>query len=174
MNKTILLEASEELFFWKKYQEVKLSTIARKLGIQTPSLYHWFPDKKSLLEATIQHSASRFLTALGETIALWSPEKTILWYLTFAHDHKNLFGVAFQKWFCEDRELRQVFGKYKMMAHQKLSEHFRLYLDNEGQCYLLISLLEKLAAENCIEEYCLPRAPEELAREIENIFFQKA
>ena len=174
MDKSTILTTAEILFFGKKQNDVKLSSVARALHIQTPSLYHWFPDKKTLLEEVILFSAKKFIQNLTLILEKNDPETTILWYLTFPSQEKNLFGVAFQKGFCEDRELRILVGKYKNDVYQKLTEHFHNHLSNDTQGYLLITLLEKLAAENCIEGYCLPQIPENIAKEIEKIFFVKS
>jgi len=64
-------------------------------------------------------------------------------------------------------------SKYKNDVYNKLLSHFHVHVDNDTQGYLLITLLEKLAAENCIDGYCLPKAPEKIAGELENLFFIK-
>jgi AcrR family transcriptional regulator len=91
MDKNTILETSEQLFFGKKQADVKLSSVARSLHIQTPSLYHWFADKQSLLEEVIHFSAKKFLASLSEILEENDPKKTILWYLTFPSETKNLF-----------------------------------------------------------------------------------
>ena len=59
MTKDEILSAAESLFFGKRQADVKLSSVARELGIQTPSLYHWFADKRTLLEWVIEFSAKK-------------------------------------------------------------------------------------------------------------------
>lgn len=173
MTKNDILEAAEKLFFGKRQSDVKLSSVARVLGIQTPSLYHWFTDKQALLEEVITYSAKNFLRALGTILERENPRETILWYLTFPSETKNLFGIAFQKGFCEDRILRTLVSKYKNDVYTRLMDHFRSHVENDTRIYLLITLLEKLAAENCIDGYCLPKSPDKIAGEVEELFFVK-
>ena len=97
MDKIQILETSEKMFFGKRYTDVKLSSLARSLGIKTPSLYHWFADKQTLLFETVEYSAKKFLLALRGMLEKHDPKAFISWYLTYPSKEKNLFAIAFQK-----------------------------------------------------------------------------
>lgn len=168
MDKITILEASEILFFGKRDKEVKLSTVARHLWIQTPSLYHWFADKNTLLGEVIVYSAKKFIQALDEILEDSNPHEFVHWYLTFPSQNKNLFGIAFQKGYCEDLNLRVLIEKYRSLVNTKVNEYLGKYMQDETNIYLLKSLLEKLSAENCMTWYCLPK----LAENIEELFFR--
>jgi AcrR family transcriptional regulator len=52
-----LLELGAELFAHHSYDELSMARIARKAGISKALLYHYFPSKQELFEATLQQAA---------------------------------------------------------------------------------------------------------------------
>ena len=52
-----LLEHSAELFARHSYDELSMARIARESGISKALLYHYFPSKQALFEATLRQAA---------------------------------------------------------------------------------------------------------------------
>ena len=52
-----LLERSAELFARHSYDELSMARIARESGISKALLYHYFPSKQALFEATLRQAA---------------------------------------------------------------------------------------------------------------------
>src|SRR5918992_389920 len=53
-----LLELGAELFARHSYDELSMARIAREAGISKALLYHYFPGKQQLFEATLQQAAA--------------------------------------------------------------------------------------------------------------------
>ncbi len=59
-----VLQAALELFAERGYAGASLRELARRVGMQQPSLYHWFDSKEQLVEQIIVHLGADLLTVL--------------------------------------------------------------------------------------------------------------
>lgn len=57
-----VLRAALELFAERGYAGASLRELARRVGMQQPSLYHWFDSKEQLVEQVIVHLGADLLT----------------------------------------------------------------------------------------------------------------
>jgi AcrR family transcriptional regulator len=63
-----VLREALKLFAERGYGGASLRELARRLGVQQPSLYHYFETKEQLLEQVIVHVGSDLLTGFPEVI----------------------------------------------------------------------------------------------------------
>ena len=64
-----VLREALKLFAERGYGGASLRELARRLGVQQPSLYHYFETKEQLVEQVIVHVGSELLTAFPEITA---------------------------------------------------------------------------------------------------------
>lgn len=57
-----LLSSAIGLFAEHGYDELTMASIAREAGVSKALLYHYFPHKRDLFKATLQHAADEHLT----------------------------------------------------------------------------------------------------------------
>lgn len=60
-TKAKIMEESLKLFSERGYDSVSMSQIAESVGIKAPSIYKHFPSKKSILDAIIDETFSRYI-----------------------------------------------------------------------------------------------------------------
>jgi AcrR family transcriptional regulator len=66
---TEILDVAIELMATEGVAALSLSAVARRLGMQPPSLYQYFPSKMAIYDALFQRGAELFLAAQREAIA---------------------------------------------------------------------------------------------------------
>jgi AcrR family transcriptional regulator len=65
-----LLELGADLFARHSYDELSMARIAREAGISKALLYHYFPSKQELFEATLQQAAAELAARTAPDPAL--------------------------------------------------------------------------------------------------------
>jgi AcrR family transcriptional regulator len=70
-----ILEAAEKVLLEQGFEALSTNAVAAKAGISIGSLYHFFSDKKAILEALVNHYNDSYITLLQkvhsvETLAL--------------------------------------------------------------------------------------------------------
>ena len=85
-----ILEGSQDLFASRGYAALSMREISRALGVTTGTLYHYFPNKRSMLEAlfgVIQHrdiaEATQNNTPQDTAVVRWLNLKKFILYHTF-------------------------------------------------------------------------------------------
>ncbi len=63
-NRELILECALELFSHRGYDAVGVQEIAEKAGITKPTLYHYFGNKRGLLESVLKENYLKLETAL--------------------------------------------------------------------------------------------------------------
>ena len=63
-RRTQLLELAVTLFATHSYDELSMARIAREAGISKALLYHYYPGKQELFEATLAQSAEAFAASI--------------------------------------------------------------------------------------------------------------
>lgn len=155
MNKERIFEVAEEHFFAKRYTDVKLDNIAQSLWIRKPSLYYYFFDKKDLFIQTLRYSMNKYLDELKKVSKKDDLYEFIKWYLVYPSENKNLFAVAFQKWYCIDEDVNSTIFSWKMIVEKTINQFLSDFGWAPVKKYLIINMLEKLAQDNCVDWYCL-------------------
>lgn len=169
MDKEKILEMAEKQFFAKHYSDVKLDNVANALDIKKPSLYYYFQDKKDLFFQTLKYSMDKYMKALKEIVNRNSIDEFISWYLTFPTKESNLFAIAFQKWIWLWVSEDSVILMWKVHSDKIIEDFLRKYDLSKVKTYLIISMLNRLAQENCIDWYCLKFSVQDIKNEIINM-----
>jgi len=66
-----LIEGSADLFVQHGYAGVSMRRVAKAVGVSTGTLYHYFPSKEALFEATVKHVIGRNAAA---AVAAFEPQ----------------------------------------------------------------------------------------------------
>jgi len=166
MNKEKILSIAEAIFYSKRYSDIKLDIIANELNIQKPSLYHYFKNKKDLFLQMFDYSQKKYFQAFYIELRKNDIKNFIIRYLEYPLKEKNVFGISFQKNYCIDKMIRKKIFLGKQKITSQIKEYFSQYNFDEVKIYLFVNLLEKLAQNNCMDEFCLQFNAEKLANGI--------
>jgi AcrR family transcriptional regulator len=86
-----LLELGAELFARHSYDELSMARIAREAGISKALLYHYFPSKQELFEATLADAAERLRRVTDpdpELPPLEALSASVFAFLTWVEDNE--------------------------------------------------------------------------------------
>ncbi len=164
-----ILRSWEKHFFAKQYHDVKLDNIANDLGIKKPSLYYYFTNKRDFYLQTLRFSMKKYvkkLRSITEQNNLWS---FIERYLDFPSKEQNLYAIAAQKGYWDDKEINSIINMWRQVINTDISNFFKQYNIKPITWFLICQLLDKLAMDNCIDGYCLEYSVDEITQELENI-----
>jgi len=167
-----ILIAGEKHFFAKQYNDVKLDNIANELWIKKPSLYYYFTNKREYYMKTLKYSMKKYVQALREITGKNHLEEFLSWYLDFPSQQHNLFAIAAQKWYGDDKEINALIEKWKQVISSDINEFLSQYNMKPVRMFVVRQLLDKLALENCIDWYCLEYSIKDLTKEVCGIIEQ--
>ncbi|WP_327637111.1 TetR/AcrR family transcriptional regulator [Kribbella sp. NBC_00482] len=85
-----ILDVAIELMEAEGVAALSLSAVARRLGMQPPSLYQYFPSKMAIYDALFQRGAEQFLAAQRDAIAAATTDDVVELHLIGA--------TAFSRW----------------------------------------------------------------------------
>ena len=85
-----ILDVAIELMGSEGVAALSLSAVARRLGMQPPSLYQYFPSKMAIYDALFQRGAELFLASQRDAIAAATTQDIIEQHLTGT--------IAFARW----------------------------------------------------------------------------
>jgi hypothetical protein len=88
-------------------------------------------------------------------------------YLDYPSQKKNLYAIAYQKGYGDDKEINHIIMTGKQVIHTEVSIFLKDFGMSNIRIYILCQLLDKLAMDNCIDGYCLDYKIEDLTTEIE-------
>lgn len=169
MELSHILDVAERQFFGKEYQEVKLDTIAKELGIKKPSLYYYFKTKREFFLKTLDHSTKKYLAKMRDVIATGDLFDFLFWYLAFPSQEHNLFAIASQQGYGDDREITYLINHTRVIIDTEIEKFLGRFTNNEVKIYIVMQLLDKLAMDNCSDGYCLEYSVTDLTQEVEEI-----
>ena len=164
-----ILLAGEKHFFAKQYSDVKLDNIANELGIKKPSLYYYFTNKREYYIKTLKYSMKKYVQALRHMTDKNSLWQFLVRYLDYPSKEHNLFAIAAQKWYGDDKEINALIERGKQVISNDIREFLGQYHMKPVTMYVICQLLDKLALDNCIDGYCLEYSVEELTKEIQSM-----
>lgn len=162
---TILL-AWEHHFFAKKYNDVKLDNIANELNIKKPSLYYYFKNKREYYLEVLRYSKKKYLQALKDNVETGDLASFLMRYLEYPSKEKNLFAIAAQKWYGDDKEINAIIQRGKQLISTEMTNFLSIFHLSPVKMYLICQLLDKLATENCIDGYCLMYSLDDITKEL--------
>lgn len=169
MDLETILEAWEKHFFAKQYSDVKLDNIANELWIKKPSLYYYFTNKREFYIKTLKYSMKKYASWLRENVDAWSLEDFLTRYLEYPSRKHNLYAIAAQKWYGDDREINSIIEMWKSVINRDIWNFLSWFNITPITMYVVCQLLDKLAMENCIDGYCLEHDISSLTKEIKRI-----
>jgi AcrR family transcriptional regulator len=161
-----IYQVAEKHFFAKQYNDVKLDNIANELGIKKPSLYYYFENKRDFFIKTLRYSMKKYIVRLREVIKGHNLDAFIHWYLDYPSKNKNLFAIAAQKGYGEDKEINHTIKTGKQVIDTETAAFLGNYGLKQVDIYLITNLLDKLAMDNCIDGYCLEYSIDDLTQQI--------
>ena len=164
-----IYKVAEKHFFAKQYNDVKLDNIANELGIKKPSLYYYFENKREFFIKTLRFSMKKYIVALRTAIEQGDLHTFMTWYLDYPSREKNLYAIAYQKGYGDDKEINHVITTGKQVINMEIMSFLKDFGMSNIRIYLLCQLLDKLAMDNCIDRYCLDYSISDLTKEIEQI-----
>ena len=162
-----IYEVAEKHFFAKQYNDVKLDNIANELGIKKPSLYYYFENKRDFFIKTLKFSMKKYIVALRESIENGHVSNFMQWYLDYPSQQKNLYAIAYQKWYGDDKEINHIIMTWKQVINAEVGKFLKDFGMSNIRIYILCQLLDKLAMDNCVDGYCLDYNIKDLTKEIE-------
>lgn len=100
---TAIVQTARDIMQEEGVAALNLSEIARRLGMQTPSLYEYFPNKMALYDHLFRLGTRLFQERLSQVaqqpdLAPWDMvEQSLVAYLQFAIEHPDLFKLVFER-----------------------------------------------------------------------------
>lgn len=164
-----MFQVAEKHFFAKQYNDVKLDNIANELWIKKPSLYYYFENKRDFFTKTLKHSMKTYIDALRWTTKQEDLQWFIHRYLDYPSKNNNLFAIASQKGYGDDKEINQIIYSWKQVINREIYDFLRWFNLTPIRVYIVCNLMDKLAMENCIDAYCLDYSITDLTKEIETL-----
>ncbi len=83
---------------------LSLGEVARRLGVKTPSLYEYFPNKLAVYDGLFRQGFEQFAAGSKavheqhEGAALWTMGRAAMeYYMTFAYENPELFKLLFER-----------------------------------------------------------------------------
>lgn len=169
MEKKIILEKLEEVFYNKTFEEVSMQSIADILEIKKASVYYYFPSKEKLMEEVLVFSFTNyenFINNLPES----SLENFINDFIYFPYNSKNLFSIINQKWYCTNENIKEIIKEKNKEVLKSVSKNLiKNYNFSKERAFLLISLLDDISKKRCMYGDC-EMSIEDLVTEILIIF----
>jgi AcrR family transcriptional regulator len=104
-----LLEGCRELFAQRGYRALSMRQIAAALGVSTGTLYHYFPDKRSLftqsVEATTQEDTFRLRSGIDQRAPLPARLAALMQFIA-EHERDFLHQVVVTLDYYQEQELQ--------------------------------------------------------------------
>ncbi len=103
-NKENILEVALKLFSERGYDSVGVQEIVEKAGITKPTLYHYFENKRGLLDAIIKEYSTQRLVRIGKA-AIYSGDvtmtlrNTVAACFNFARSNPEYYRLQMSLWF---------------------------------------------------------------------------
>ncbi|MFF0264256.1 TetR/AcrR family transcriptional regulator [Kribbella sp. NPDC004536] len=95
-----ILDVAVELMGTEGVAALSLSAVARRLGMQPPSLYQYFPSKMAIYDALFQRGAELFLASQREAVAAATTDDVV---------ELHLIGTtAFARWSMQNQVYSQL------------------------------------------------------------------
>ena len=98
-----IVNAAIKLFAEQSYRETTMSDIARSIGLNQSSLYYWFKDKESLLEAILKDNAAS--QELASMLSMLPGEHPLHLYAVVYADTMMMCSYPFDYFELEDAAL---------------------------------------------------------------------
>lgn len=137
-NQSQLLDAGLRLFSQRGYDAVGVQEIVDAIGIQKPTLYHYFGSKKGLLEEIFKSNFASFVDLLKAKAQYkrdlqLNLQNILELYLSFASNHPDFYRLQLSAWTAPiESEVYRTALPNREVQHTILSELFRLAAADHG------------------------------------------
>lgn len=96
-----ILETARAIMRVEGAGALTLAEVARRMGMRTPSLYEYYPNKHALYDALFRLGFERFGQRMDATLAEAKPlaalRTSLETYLAFAQENPDLFQLCFER-----------------------------------------------------------------------------
>ena len=164
-----ILDTSRENIRENGAAGLNLNEVARQLGMKTPSLYEYFPNKMAIYEALFRLGIRLFHERIehnpGKDVSLWQRVRfTMDTYLTFAHENPELYQIVFERpvpGFVPSEEgvnecIAALAYLIDGLSQAKATGQIRTALTAEQAYYLMSGMMHGLTALHIANEPQLP------------------
>ncbi|PRY10969.1 TetR family transcriptional regulator [Pontibacter ummariensis] len=137
-NRSTILHCSLSLFAAKGYDAVGVQQIVETAGIKKPTLYHYFGNKRGVLEALMQEQFAPFLATLSRAASYagdlpLTMQRVVESYFQFAVRQPTLYQMHLAAWYGNpENEAAQVILPTIRAQHQLLEQMFQQAARDHG------------------------------------------
>ncbi len=112
-----LLDAAEETFGQKGYDQTSISMITLRAGVAQGTFYVYFPDKKAIFIELVRELSHSLRSAIAEAVAgltdrLEIERRGIRAFFHFAHHHRHLYKIVRQSEFVDEQIFRWYYRRF--------------------------------------------------------------
>ncbi len=164
-----ILDAARAVMREQGVAALSLREVARRVKMQAPSLYAYFPSKMALYDALFIEGIRIYASYHGSATAgdtfSWDLLHTwIEMYMRFAHEHPDLYQLCFERpvpgFVPSDESMaesrRLLAGSDEVLAGAVASGEIRLDLANNQARDLVIAMMHGLTSQHMANEPHLP------------------
>lgn len=129
-NRSKILHYALNLFAARGYDAIGVQEIVTLAGVTKPTLYHYFGNKRGLLEALVHERCRPLLTELGEASTYagdlpLSLRRVVSTYFTFAQAEPIMYRMHLAMWFAlPDNDAFKVVAAITTEQQRLLEELF--------------------------------------------------
>ncbi len=112
-----LLDAAEEIFGQKGYDQTSIAMITLKAGVAQGTFYVYFPDKKAVFVELVKELSHSLRSAIAEAVAGQTDRLEIerlgfRAFFHFAHHHRHLYKIVRQAEFVDEQVFRWYYRRF--------------------------------------------------------------
>jgi AcrR family transcriptional regulator len=137
-NRTVILERALDLFAARGYNAIGVQEICVAAGVTKPTLYHYFGNKRGLLEALVQERSAPLVAELRKA-AVYTGDlpmnlrRVVAAYFHFAAQEPTLYRLLLALWFTVPaNEAFQVVAALNEQQQRIIEDMFGLAVVDHG------------------------------------------
>jgi TetR/AcrR family transcriptional regulator len=137
-NRSHILEHALHLFATHGYDAIGVREICEAAGVTKPTLYHYFGNKRGVLETLLQERCAPLIEGLSAAAAYTgdlplSLQRVVSTYFQFAAHEPTLARLLLALWFTvPENEAFQVAAALNEQQQRTIETMFRQAADNHG------------------------------------------
>ncbi|MDP9379696.1 MAG: TetR/AcrR family transcriptional regulator [Chloroflexota bacterium] len=164
-----ILEAARQVMREQGVAALSLREVARRVKIQAPSLYAYYPSKTALYDALFLEGIRTYVSFRNSITAghtsFWDIVHTwVETYMRFAQEHPELYQLCFERPVpgfvpseaSMEASRRLLAGSEEILAQALANGEIRLDLPNDQARDLIIAMMHGLTSQHMANEPNLP------------------